>query len=102
MNKEQIFSQLRVLTIIALTYLVSTGRLTQEQATQLTNALTQAAPIIIIIGTMAFGWWKKRDKAVIEQAAKTGVTILVPASASPGAQAAASDPNIPAVTSVKP
>jgi len=99
MNKEQVYSQLRSLALIVLTYLVSTGKLTQDNANTLIHAGSEAGPIVAGLGIMAYGWWKKRDKAVLQQAAATGVQILVPASASPGAQAAAEDKS-PSLASV--
>lgn len=78
MNKDQIFGLLRTLGVALMTYLVSSGVLTSEQASVLTHAATDAGPIAVAIGLAAYGWWKKRDAAKVLQAGKVdGATVIV-------------------------
>jgi hypothetical protein len=55
LGKEQWKSMLRTFTTIALTWLVSSGKLTNEQMGQITTLAVQAAPILAIVGTVVWG-----------------------------------------------
>lgn len=77
MNKEQVLGLLRTLGVALMTYLVSSGVLTDAQASALTNAMIQAAPILGAIGLAAYGWWRKRDAAVVQQAGKVDGAVVV-------------------------
>lgn len=77
MNKEQLFGALRTLGVALLTYLVSSGTLTDAQATALTNAATQAAPILGALALAAYGIWKKRDAGKVQDAGKVPGAVVV-------------------------
>lgn len=85
MNKEQVFSALRSLSVMVLSYLVGNGTLTNDQATMLTNAATQAAPILGMLALAAYGVYKKRDAGKVQEAGKVpgAVVVVNPDVASP-------------------
>ena len=84
MNKDQIYGLLRNVGLVLITVLVSTGKLTSEQASTLTVAAEQAGPVLIGMALMAYGAWKKRDVAKALQAdALPGVTVTVNPYAAP-------------------
>lgn len=78
MNKEQVFSALRSIGVVLLTYLVSSGVLSDAQASALTNAATLAAPVLGTLGLAAYGVWKKRDAGKVQEAGKVpGAVVIV-------------------------
>lgn len=77
MNREQIFGLLRTVAVYILAYLVGNGTLTSDQATALTNALTQAAPILGALGLAAYGIYKKRDAGKVQDAGKVPGAVVV-------------------------
>ncbi len=86
MTKEQIFSALRSLGVVLLTYLVSSGKLTQDQASVLTNAAMQAGPILGALALAAYGVYVKRPAANALAADKIpGVTVTVDPKTAPTA-----------------
>ena len=96
LNQEQWKSLLRTLVTIGLTWLVSSGKLSNEQMGQITGL---AVPVLAIGGTVVWGLVTRSDKHLAASAGKLpGVNVLVSDSAPPGAQAAAADPTITGVT----
>ncbi len=91
MNYGQLFGLMRTLGTIALTYLVSSGTLTHEQASDLGAAASQAAPILGILVLAGYGWYKKRDAGKILEAGKVqgAVVIVDPVKAAPAVVTAA-------------
>ncbi len=84
MNKDQIFGLLRQLGVILMTYLVSTGKLTSEQASTIVNLAAEYGPALVGAALVAYGAWKKRDVAKVQQASKIeGVTVVVDPLAAP-------------------
>ncbi len=78
MNKEMVFTLLRQIGVIGLTYLVASGVLTQDQASVLTKAALDAAPVLGTLALLIYGLWKKRDAAKVAEADKLpGVTVTV-------------------------
>lgn len=91
MNKDQLYGLARTAFVAFMTWLVSSGKLTSDQASTLISALEQAAPVIAALGAAAWGVWAKRDaaKAVAADAVK-GVSVYVdPVVAAPAVVAAA-------------
>lgn len=77
MNKEQVLGLLRTLGVAAMTYLVAKGTLTSDQASALTNFAAEYGPGLIAAALTAYGWWRKRDAAVVQQAGKVDGAVVV-------------------------
>ena len=92
-------SLLRTFGTVILTWLISSGKLTNEQAGQITSLAIQASPALGILGLMIWGLVTRSDKNIAAEAGKLpGVNVLVSDSAPAGAKAAAADPTITGVT----
>jgi hypothetical protein len=86
MNQDQIYGLLRTLGVACMTYLVSSGALTDEQASTLTRAAMDAGPVLVALGLTAYGWYKKRDAGKALAADQIpGVTVTVNKFAAPPA-----------------
>lgn len=84
MNWDVVFSLARSVGVVLMTYLVSSGTLTNDQAAQISSGVAA----VVLAG---YGAWKKRDaaKAVSADAVK-GVSVYVdPAVAAPAVVTAA-------------
>lgn len=78
MNKDQIYGLMRTLGVALMTYLVSSGTLTSDQASALVNAATQATPVLVALGLAAYGVYKKRAAGTALSADQIpGVTVTV-------------------------
>ncbi len=99
MSKESVFSALRSLAVVGLTWLVASGKLTQDEANTLVHAFSEAGPILTVLGLAAYGAWKRSPTNVVKSAAKVGgVTVNVdPASSPPSVVIVAADPQQPNV-----
>jgi len=91
MNKEQIFGLLRTLGVSLMTYLVTKGTLTSDQATAMTNFAAEYGPGLVAAGLAAYGFWKKRDAGMVKSAGKVdgAVVVVNPDTASKSVVAAA-------------
>lgn len=97
MNWDMVFGLLRQLALIVVTYLVSTGALTDDQASALIKGLGDAGPVLVGLCIMGYAAWKKRDAAKPAAADKLeGVTVTVDKNfAAPAVvEAAAAKPSI--------
>jgi hypothetical protein len=90
LSQDQWKSLLRTAACIGLTWLVSSGRLSNEQAGQLTNLVAQAAPIIAIVGTVVWGIITRSPKNIaLSVGAMPGVTVRVDTTTAPATVVAA-------------
>ena len=83
-NKEQVYGQLRLVGVALLAWLVGSGKLTKDQASQLATLANDAWPLLLIVGTMAYSWWKRRNAGLVASvasmpaAAKTVAVAALP------------------------
>lgn len=90
LSQDQWKSLLRTVTTIGLTWLVSSGKLTNEQMGQITSLAAQAAPIIAIVGTVVWGIITRSPANIaLSVGAMPGVTVRVDTTTAPATVVAA-------------
>ena len=90
LSQDQWKSLLRTVATIGLTWLVSSGKLTNEQMGQITNLAIQAAPIIAIVGTVIWGIITRSPANIaLSVGAMPGVTVRVDTDTAPATVVAA-------------
>lgn len=90
LTQDQWKSLLRTVATVGLTWLVSSGKLNNEQMGQITNLAIQAAPIIAIIGTVVWGIVTRSPKNIaLSAGAMPGVTVKVDTDKAPAPVVAA-------------
>jgi len=90
LSQDQWKSLFRTVATIGLTWLVSSGKLTNEQMGQITNLAIQAAPIIAIVGTVIWGIITRSPANIaLSVGAMPGVTVRVDTDTAPATVVAA-------------
>lgn len=90
LNKGQWFGLIRTLFMIACTWLVSSGVLTNEQMGHVASLSLQAAPVGAIVGTMIWGIVARSDKNLSKAVgAIPGVEVVVDTDRAPAGVSAA-------------
>jgi len=90
LSQAQWASLMRTTATIALTWLVTSGRLSNEQMGQITALAVQAAPIIAIAGTVIWGLVTRSPKNIaLTVGAMPGVTVKVDTNTAPAPVVAA-------------